>query len=154
MGSSRTIFMERPYSLIRVGYGWKGAFFVRGESKFPGKLVSSVRRGSRWRRIIRRWRNGGNGGGEKKKKAKNIMHVLWRDEANEPYSASGRIGRHSRWEVGLERWIARFLSICYSSLHPILFSHWKSLSPINLCLRRYREWRISCYKAAVFLFFV
>ena len=22
--------MERPYSLIRVGYGWKGAFFVQG----------------------------------------------------------------------------------------------------------------------------
>lgn len=59
MGSSRTIFMERPYSLIRVGYGWKGAFLFGGESKFPGKLVSSVRRGSRWRRIIRRWREMG-----------------------------------------------------------------------------------------------
>lgn len=29
-----------------------------------------------------------------------------------------------------------------------------NLCPINLCLRRYREWRMSCYKAAVFLFFV
>ena len=60
----------------------KGSLFCSrgrgGRSKFPGKLVSSVRRGSRWRRIIRRWRNGGGEGREreKKKKAKNIMHAL------------------------------------------------------------------------------
>lgn len=51
-GNSRTIFMKRSYSLIRLGYDWKGGLFCSENGKFTGKLVSRQSTS-----ITRSWRN-------------------------------------------------------------------------------------------------
>lgn len=87
--------MERPYSLIRVGYGWKGAFLFGGRVNSQANWYRPFAVALDGGRIIRRWRS--EGGGKKKKKQRILCTPF--DETRRMNRVRSNWATGSRWEV-------------------------------------------------------